>query len=128
LENVQVPLKKNLLYDFVSVLQAIERDRRFPFNLRFCIYRENCKKELKAGIFVLWGCLYPLNQANWYWSRRFGNVSFYPSRQANEASTLPFALSGPFRFRTSRESRKDSPARESQRYAIIKRSEFEAAI
>lgn len=49
------------------------------------------KKELKAGIFVLWGCLYSLNQANWYRSRRFGNVSFYPSRQANEASTLPFA-------------------------------------
>lgn len=101
------------IYYITSYLRATERDRRFPFNLRFYIYQEDCKKELKAGIFVLWGCLYPLNQANWYWSKRFGNVSFYPSCQANEASTFSIcltSLSGRLRFRTSCESRKDSPA------------------
>lgn len=76
-----------------SYLFFRQREGAFLSIWDFCIYREDCKKELKAGIFVLWGCLYPSNQANWYWSRRFGNVSFYPFRQANEASTLPFASS-----------------------------------
>jgi len=84
-------LKKDLLYDFVSVLWITEWHRRFRFNLRFRIYGEDYKKVLKAEIFVLWGSLCPLKQANWYRSRCFGNVSLYPSRQANEALTLLFA-------------------------------------
>lgn len=62
-------------------------------NLRFHIYRENWShtnvKRIESENLHLLKLSVSVEPSNWYWSRRFRNVPFYPFRQANETSILP---------------------------------------